>query len=114
LNILKKGGDSMDESVDKNNKRLWFLYNEGIQIHEILKSKNEDNKLNGYTYKMLNSIKAGNKQEFMDIVIRLHMFMDRDVSPIFLDVMKDTDLDFSSIGHSFISGLISNKYEGKN
>ena len=77
----------------------------------VLKSKNEDNKLNGFTYKMLNSIKSGNKKEFMDIVIRIHMFMQRDISPIFLEVMQDGDLDFESIGHSFVSGLISNKFD---
>ena len=62
---------------------------------------------------MLNSIKAGNKKEFMDIVIRIHMSMEKDVSPIFLEVMQDTDLDFESIGHSFVAGLISNKFERK-
>ena len=62
---------------------------------------------------MLNSIKAGNKKEFMDVVIRIHMSMGKDISPIFLEVMQDTDLDFESIGHSFISGLISNKFEKK-
>ena len=60
---------------------------------------------------MLNSIKSGNKKEFMDSVIRIHMFMQKDVSPIFLEVMQDNDLDFESIGHSFVSGLISNKFD---
>ena len=60
---------------------------------------------------MLNSIKSGNKIEFIDIVIRILMSMGKDISPIFLEVMQDTDLDFESIGHSFVSGLISNKYE---
>ena len=85
----------------------------GVQIHEELKSKGEDNKLDGYTYKMLNSIKAGNKKEFMDIVIRLHIAMGKDVSPIFIETMQTTGLDFESIGHSFLAGLISNKYEKK-
>ena len=62
---------------------------------------------------MLNSIKTGNKKEFMDIVIRIHMSMGKDISPIFIETMQDTDLDFESIGHSFLSGLISNKYEKK-
>ena len=111
LNLLKKEELGMEENIEKNNKKLFVLYNMGIEIHEVLKSKNEDNKLNGFTYKMLNSIKSGNKKEFMDIVIRIHMFMQRDISPIFLEVMQDGDLDFESIGHSFVSGLISNKFD---
>ena len=111
LNILKKEDFSVDEVIEKNNKKLYALYKMGIDIHEELKQKNEDNKLNGFTYKMLNSIKSGNKKEFMDSVIRIHMFMQKDVSPIFLEVMQDNDLDFESIGHSFVSGLISNKFD---
>lgn len=114
LNLLKKGDLEVKSIIEKNNKKLLVLYNLGIQIHEELKRKGEDNKLSGYTYKMLNSIKIGNKAEFMDVVIRLHMFMGKDVSPIFLEVMQDTNLDFESIGHSFMSGLISNKYEKEN
>lgn len=113
LNLLKKEDMEMDERIRKNNAKLTVLYNLGVSIHEELKAKNEDNKIDGYTYKMLNSIKAGNKKEFMDVVIRIHMSMGKDISPIFLEVMQNTDLDFESIGHSFISGLISDKFEKK-
>ena len=112
LNTLKKEGKEV-EDIKKNNDKLYVIYNLGVQIHSELKSKGEDNKLDGYTYKMLNSIKAGNKKEFMDIVIRLHMAMGKDVSPIFIETMQTTGLDFESIGHSFLAGLISNKYEKK-
>lgn len=112
LNVLKKEGKVV-EDIKKNNDKLYVIYNLGVQIHSELKNKGEDNKLDGYTYKMLNSIKAGNKKEFMDIVIRLHMAMGKDVSPIFIETMQTKGLDFESIGHSFLAGLISNKYEKK-
>ena len=112
LNVLKKEGKEVDD-IKKNNDKLYVIYNLGVQIHSELKSKGEDNKLDGYTYKMLNGIKAGNKKEFMDIVIRLHIAMGKDVSPIFIEIMQTTGLDFESIGHSFLAGLISNKYEKK-
>lgn len=112
LNVLKKEGRQVEE-IKKNDNKLYAIYNLGVEIREELKRKNEDNKLDGYTYKMLNSIKAGNKKEFMDIVIRLHMAMGKDVSPIFIETMQTTGLDFESIGNSFLSGLISNKYEKK-
>ena len=112
LNTLKKEGKVV-EDIKKNNDKLYVIYNLGVQIHSELKNKGEDNKLDGYTYKMLNSIKAGNKKEFMDIVIRLHMAMGKDVSPIFIETMQTKGLDFESIGHSFLAGLISNKYEKK-
>ena len=114
LNLLKKEDSNMNETIKKNNNKLYVLYSLGVAIHEELKAKNEENKLDGYVYKMLNSIKSGNKKEFMDIVIRIHLSMGKDVSPIFLEVMQNSDLDFESIGHSFVSGLISNKLEKNN
>lgn len=112
LNLLKKERRGVEE-IKKNNDKLYVLYNLGMQIHEELKHKGDENKLDGYTYKMLNSIKSGNKKEFMDIILRIHMSMGKDVSPIFLETMQNTDLDFESIAHSFLAGLISNKYEKK-
>lgn len=112
LNLLKKERRGVEE-IKKNNDKLYVLYNLGIQIHGELKRKGDENKLDGYTYKMLNSIKSGNKKEFMDIILRIHMSMGKDVSPIFLETMQNTDLDFESIAHSFLAGLISNKYEKK-
>ena len=82
-------------------------------MHEKLKARGEENKIDGYTYKMLNSIRTGNKKEFMDTILRIHMSMEKDVSPIFIEIMKETNLDFESIGHSFLAGLISNKREEK-
>ncbi len=112
LNLLKKENIEMEE-IEKNDAKLKVLYNLGIQMHEDLKRTGEENKIDGYTYKMLNSIKAGNKKQFMDIVIRIHMSMGKDVSPIFIETMQTEGLDFESIAHSFLAGLISNKYEKK-
>ncbi len=112
LNLLKKERRGVEE-IGRNEKRLYALYNIGIEIHEQLKKAHAENKIDSYAYKMLNSIKVGNRKEFMDTVIRLHIAMGKDVSQIFIEVMQDTGLDFESIGHSFLSGLISNKYEKK-
>jgi len=112
LNLLKKEDIEMEE-IKKNDAKLKVLYKLGIQMHEDLKRTGEENKIDGYTYKMLNSIKAGNKKQFMDIVIRIHMSMGKDVSPIFIETMQTEGLDFESIAHSFLAGLISNKYEKK-
>ena len=88
INLLKKEENGVEEKIKKNNAKLNVLYNLGTEIHEELKRNNEANKLNGYTYKLLNCIKVGNRKEFMDIIIRIHMSMGKNVSPIFLEVMQ--------------------------
>ncbi len=112
LNMLKKEESEMiKEEIDKNNRKINVLYNIGIEIHEELKRKGEENKIDGYVHQLLNSVKVKNKNNFMHLVIKLHIMMGKDVSPIFLESMKDSILDFETIGNSFISGLISNRYE---
>ncbi len=111
LNLLKKEENKMEEEIKKNNAKLSVLYNLGLDIHATLKAKKEENKLNGYTYKMLNAIRVGNKQELMDTIIRIHMSLEKDISPIFIEIMKDTSLGYEAIGQSFLAGLISNKKE---
>ena len=101
------------EKINKNDDKLKALYYLGIEIHEELKKKGEENKLNTYTHKMLNSIKTGNEKQFMEIIIKIHMAMGKGVSPTFIEIMQKTDLDFESIANSFLSGLISNRYEKK-
>lgn len=111
LNLLKKEGTNVEEEIKKNNAKLTVLYNLGMNIHQELKNRGEENKINGYAYKMLNSIKAGNKKELMDTILRIHISMGKEVSPIFIEIMKETNLDFEAIGHSFLAGLISEKRE---
>lgn len=111
LNLLKKEEDNMEEEIKKNNAKLSVLYNLGLDIHWALKARKEENKLNGYTYKMLNAIRVGNKQALMDTIIRIHMALEKDISPIFIEIMKDTSLGYEAIGQSFLAGLISNKKE---
>ena len=47
----------------------------------------------------------------MDTILRLFMSCEKSVPTAFLDVMSENELDFESIAYSFISGLISEKYE---
>lgn len=110
INLLKKGDKNM-EDIGKNNKKLGAIYNIGIATREKFKQKNMENKLDGYIYKMLNCIKQGNKNDFMDIIIRLHISIEESISPIFIESMKEGDLAFEDIGHSYLAGLASNRYE---
>lgn len=114
LHLLKKEGNDVEEEIKKNNAKLTVLYNLGMDMHKDLKKKGEENKINGYAYKMLNSIRAGNKKELMDTILRIHISMGKEVSPIFIEIMKDASIDFEAIGHSFLAGLISEKKEEEN
>ncbi|MCI8345877.1 MAG: type I-B CRISPR-associated protein Cas8b1/Cst1 [Clostridia bacterium] len=111
LNMLRKGENDMEETIKENNKKLGALYKMGISTREEFINKKIENKLDGYIYRMLNCIKQGDRNEFMDIVIRLHISIEKSVSPIFIESMKEEGLAFEDIGHSYLSGLASERYK---
>ena len=47
----------------------------------------------------------------MDTVLRIFMSAEKSVPSVFIEIMAEKDLDFESIGHAFITGLISERYE---
>lgn len=110
LNLLRSKGVTMNE-INEKDTNLNKIYNAGVTIHQTLKNSNQENKLEGYIYKILNSIKSGNRKEFMDIIIRMHISIGKEVPPLFIEVMQETGLDFESIGYSFSTGLTSNYYK---
>ncbi|WP_029878088.1 type I-B CRISPR-associated protein Cas8b1/Cst1 [Paraclostridium bifermentans] len=104
--------DSYKEGVSKmNDKKLQVVKFAGHEIHDYYVNTNSKNKINGVAYKLLNAVKVGNKKDFMDTVLRVFMSAEKSVPSVFIEIMAEKDLDFESIGHAFITGLISEKYE---
>lgn len=100
----------MEEEVKKANNKVHLMFTLGRDIKQQLKKDNNENKLDGYIYKMLNCIKTNNKNEFTDIIIRTLWSMGKDVPEIL--VRNNDDIEWQELGHSFIAGLTS-KYEKK-
>lgn len=117
LKQYKGGCKKVDELAKKN---LNYLYFQGVDISKIYRSNNSENKITGLSYRLLNSAKAENKKDFMDTIIRIYMSVDKEIPMIFLEVMKESKLDFEEIAHSFIAGLNSkgkendDRVEGEN
>lgn len=114
INILKKGGIEMEntsEQIELANKKIHVMFTLGNEIYQKLKMEGNDNKLNGFIYKMLNSIKVNQKDRFTDTAIRLIWMADKDVPEIL--VKNNEEVNWIELGHSFISGLTQSKYEGK-
>lgn len=104
--------DSYKKGVyEMNDKKLQVVKFAGHEIHDYYVNTNSKNKINSVAYKLLNAIKVGNKKDFMDTVLRIFMSAEKSVPSVFIEIMAEKDLDFESIGHAFITGLISERYE---
>ena len=111
LQVLKKGEGLMNDEVKNANKQIGLMYAIGQEIKETLRSQNNENKLDGYIYKMLNCIKTNNRNEFTDVAIRILWSMGKDVPQIL--VKNNENVEWQELGHSFIAGLSSNIINNK-
>ena len=108
LDILKKEEYSVEDEIKKANNKVHVMYTLGNEIHDQLKKDNNENKLDGYIYKMLNSIKTNSRKDFTDIAIRVIWGAGKDIPEI---LVKDNEnINWQELGHSFIAGLTSSKY----
>lgn len=90
---------------DVGTQTIDWLYRDGIMIAKIYYDNKMENKLSGISYRILNSIKAGNKDEFMDSIIRIYLSVDLPIPKNMLEAIKEEKLSFSQVGHSFLTGL---------
>lgn len=85
----------------------------GIALRERYRKKGAVDKLNGISYRLLNSLKTNNVDSFMDTLLNCHLYANLSVSEIFLDILKSEE-KFKSIGYAFVAGLIEEKKENEN
>lgn len=117
--LYKQHHDKGVVDVKEQDRLIYAVYSNGREIREAYakaeKMRDESEpyassavkKVTGIAYRLLNTVKAGNKREFMDAVFRLHMPLEKPVSPVFLNVLHERKLDFASVGTAFIAGLLS-------
>jgi CRISPR-associated protein Cst1 len=83
----------------------------GYYLKERYIQKKAIDKLNGISYRLLNSLKTNNKDMFMDTLLNCYLYAQKSVPKIFLDALKDEE-NFKSIGYAFVTGLIEGKENG--
>lgn len=104
---VKKGCDHVDS------KKIWVIFKKGQEMNTHFNKKESGNKIQGIAYRLLNASKAGNKKQFMDSLLRIYMAAQKEVPSIFLNILHEEDIDFQTVAHAFVSGLISSEKENK-
>lgn len=104
LEVYKRKGKG--EKMDKGSLEIIDrIYKDGIFLAKYYHTEKMENKLPGISYRLLNAVKAGNKNDFMDSVLRIYMSAGRQVPKQITEAVKEENLSFSQVGHSFLAGL---------
>ncbi|AMW33139.1 type I-B CRISPR-associated protein Cas8b1/Cst1 [Fervidobacterium islandicum] len=108
LDLYRKyrGGDGMEEE-----KRVVFAivnkaYNSGQELHRVLRNRAAENKIQGVSYRLLNFARAGDKNGFVDSLIRMHVSQSLPVPQIVLDMINESKVDFETLAYAYVSGLL--------
>ena len=106
-NFISKviGGTDMQISE----KEMWFVYKQGIDLANLLKSKNAENKIQSISYKLLNALRIGNTNQFMDILIRTYMAYGKEIPSVFVKTLSNKET-FYTLGYSFLNGLLGKEH----
>lgn len=112
--IKRKGKISMEEKK-KEISELYYIRQKGIEFRTkyITKSGN-DKKIETLTFKLLESLRAGNVKKFMDEILSVHMYAGIPVESAFVKAISD-EKAFYNAGYAFIIGILgkNNEKEGE-
>jgi len=84
---------------------LWFIYKKGVKLADKLKKSNAENKIQSIAYKLLNALRIGDTNQFMDVLIRTYMAYSEDIPSTFVKAIYDKRI-FYPLGYSFLNGLL--------
>ncbi|OEH84880.1 hypothetical protein BHU72_06710 [Desulfuribacillus stibiiarsenatis] len=113
------------KEMTKDDKLITAIYFHGVELREALfqdKGSNEEGvyrasgrkKMEGIAYRLINAIKAGNKQAFMDTIFRLYIgAKDLRVPSFFVNAFKEDGLEFETIGSAFVAGMLGQEISRK-
>lgn len=101
----KEGENHMDSQ--KQQKYIWVLYKSAESVRGKIGLK----KAQGIAYRLLNSVQSGNKNTFMDTVMRVYISSELEMPSLLLEALHENKLDFETVANAWIAGLISKPNE---
>ena len=76
----------------------------GLKLKAELVGKKLEGKLSSLNYKLINSLRTNNSDRFLDTILDIHMYLNREVPEEILKV-KFSDENFKDFGYSYLLGL---------
>lgn len=97
---LKEVGlmENKDKSVIESMRKY------GWHMRQEYKAKDAVKKIDGISYRMLNSLKTSNVNAFMDILIRCYMYIGKEIPKGFIDCLNSEE-EFKTNGYAFVMGF---------
>ncbi|MFA1821705.1 Cas8a1 family CRISPR/Cas system-associated protein [Virgibacillus oceani] len=102
---LKEAAYQMDS--EKQQSYIWVLYKSAGNVRSKIGLK----KAQGIAYRLLNAVQAGNKNTFMDTVMRVYVSSEIEMPSLLLEALHENKMDFETVANAWVAGLISKPNE---
>jgi hypothetical protein len=100
--------------MELKEKDLLDIYVHGKKLAEKIKEdKNAKLKINTITLKLLNTLKHGNANLFINEFLKIHATYNLEVPKILTKILQDKN-NLHILGYSFLTGLLEEKAKIKN
>lgn len=104
INVMK--GKRMN---DNENKEIYYIRRQGIEFRKkyISITKNE-NKINTILYKLIETLRSGNKKNFLNILMTSYMYLNMPFDSNLVQILKDEE-KFETFAYAFVIGMFGEK-----
>jgi CRISPR-associated protein Cst1 len=97
------------ENMDENRNYINEAKNSGYHLRKAFMKNNEKTgKIPGISYRLLNALKTGNRNMFMDVLLNSYLYTGNKVPAVISEIFRSDEL-FSTIGYSFVTGFIAER-----
>lgn len=109
--IYSDGGEKMEENVNLKRANVAKRYGHSLRakLTEGFSGEEKEDRLRGLVYQLLNAVSLGNRDSFLNLVLRTYSGLGMPVPDIFLSCFKSDD-NFKDIGFAYLLGLKSDPF----
>ncbi len=93
-----------------SDKKIFVMKQMGLNLKKGYKE--EENKINGIAYRLLNYLKTKNINGFMDVIINCHMHIGKEIPTLFVECIDDVER-FQAYGYAFLLGFTGEEYKSE-
>jgi len=97
--------------MDISDKELWFIFEKGKELAKRFRNEDAENKIPTMVYRLLNALRVGDTNTFMDVVMRNYLHYELEMPSIFVKALSDKET-FYPLGYSFVNGLMEKSTQG--
>jgi len=105
--------NSIVGGVNMRNEDLAKFRSYGLELRKVYKEKDSEVKIQGITYKLLNSLRTKDTNRFMDTIINSYMYIKHEIPGDFVNAMNNEN-SLQSGGYAFLVGIQGAKENKKN